>query len=72
MIKYEIRQLVETIDKQWFETVMTIPYDKRLAAVPAQQEYEQLKSEHPDKYFELYRVELNEECLEFTNIHAQK
>ena len=67
MIKYEIRQLVETIDKQWFETISTIFNERH-----AKQEYEQLKSEYPDKYFELYRVELNEECLEFTNIHAQK
>ena len=72
MIKYEIRQLVETIDKRWFETIRTISSGVPFPIVTARQAYEQLKLEYPDKYFELYRIELNEECLEFTDIHAQK
>lgn len=56
--KYEIRQLVYTINRNWFHTIFSTG-SKRVA----RQTYEQICKNNPDGYFELVEIQHSEQCL---------
>jgi hypothetical protein len=59
--KYEVRQSVQSVKKQWQEVVAVEP-NERLGRLS----FKQLSEEYPEEYFELVEVELVERCLHFT------
>lgn len=61
MIRFEIRQQVRTVQKSWLEVISTTEIER-----VARCDYERFVAENPDGYFELVKVELNEDCLAFT------
>ena len=65
--KYEIRQMVHTIQKRWLEVVSVASAD-----YIAKMDYERLVAEHPNVYFELVKITHKEECLAFTPLTDDK
>lgn len=67
MIKYEIREQIETTKGNRMETTKTYPdYMERTARL----DFIDLAKDHPHRYFELVKVETNETCLKFTKQFA--
>ncbi len=61
IVNFKIEQHVKSVRKGWREIVFSTSI-KRLAMV----EFNTLKSEYPDEYFELIKVERQETCIAFT------
>lgn len=61
--KYEIRQLVETIDKKWLVPL----WESQIERV-AINEFDKIVKEYPGKYFELVFMDVTEDCIKFTKI----
>jgi len=59
--RFELRQLVKRIDKNRLEMIFDTPCLRT-----AQIGYESACKDHPGEYFELVRVRLDEECLDYT------
>lgn len=59
--RYEIRQRVSTIYRSWMELVWDTPVERVALA-----EFDRIKKENPDHYFELMRVETSETCIDFS------
>ena len=59
--KYEVRQYIKTVVKAWFVVVFESEVE-RIAA----NAYAECKEANPAEYFELIRVDHEEECLAFT------
>ena len=57
-VRYEIRQLVSSVNRRWLEKVGESPSERVMET-----EFQRLHAEHPDQYFELVHVGQVEHCL---------
>ena len=60
---FEVRQQLRTVNRRWLETVYSNTSER-----VARGTYDSFVKENPQDYFELVKVERNEECLAFTKI----
>lgn len=59
--RYEVRQLIGTVDKKWLHAVFTTEFER-----VAQVSYDRYREENPGEYFELTKIESSEECLAYS------
>lgn len=60
-VRYQIRQMVYTAHRRWLEVV----FDGEIERL-ALNEYERLKAEHPESYFELVMTVSGEALMRYT------
>jgi hypothetical protein len=61
VIKYEISQQVNTVDKSWLEKIREHQFERIARA-----EFMRLIAENPKDYFELTKVETVQQTMAFT------